>query len=169
MRKILPVILVSATLCTICPAQNVEPKAYSVCQAIDQAWALNGRTVVIRGFFGGTEFHGHFISQSTNDDPCPGWRAKYLTSPSAIVLGSYGSTASRQAVARVLSPCLDIYRVQGFKRYSAEVLGVFRRKRLFPLVFRRSDGSYVGWYSTGFGEGAGYPFMLVATAAKCAM
>jgi len=159
----------SFSLSAECGAQGAELKTYSVCQAINQAASINGKAVVIRGLFGGTEFHGGFLSQTLSDDPCPGWRSKYLTSPSAILLGSDATTGSRKAVANILSPCFIAYRSRAFRRYPVEIVGIFWRKSSFPLIFRRPDGSYVGWYSTGFGEGSGYPFMLVATAAKCAM
>lgn len=168
MRKILQLTLAASAIAAAASvAIAAEAKPYSVCQVVDQAGTLAGKTITVRGLFGGTTFHGHFVAQGSGDDPCPGWRARFLTSPSVILLGAGPTAADRADVIEKLTPCLDAYREARFTRYRVEIVGVLRRKSRFPLIFRRPDGSYISWYSTGFGEGSGFPLMLEVKGAKC--
>ena len=121
----------------------------SVCEALDQVGALNGTEVRIRGLLGGSFLHGLGIFQNpVTVDPCPGWRARFLTAPSAIAL--YWNARDWPNGL----PCAEAYRAGGFQRLHVVVQGVLVKRSRIPLIYRKSDGTYRSLYNTGYPPGA---------------
>jgi hypothetical protein len=167
MRKVLSLGFIALAVVACDQPAPADDRTYSVCEVLNDAEFLNGKTITVEGLFGGTQFHGYFIAQTTADDPCGGWRARYLTAPSALLLGADMTMQSQAAATKALTPCVAAYRQRNFKRYRIKVRGTVVRKSRFPLIFRRRDGSYTGWYRTGFGEDSAFPLMLVINSAAC--
>jgi hypothetical protein len=137
-----------------------EQRPYSVCEALNGADTA-GRAIAVRGLFGSGFGHALQLSQDTGNDPCRGWRARFLTAPSAIAL-----TWDEADTAAVV-PCLERYRSEG-RRVPAEFGGTLLRKSRLPLIFRRADGTYYGLNDTGYGNTGVYAAMLKIRTARCA-
>ena len=136
-----------------------------VLDVLNERADLVGKTIAVRGLFDGSLQHGYMVRQGPDSEPCPGWRARFLTAPSMIPL-DLGLTESKTMDHGVLS-CVDAARRKG-SGLTVEIVATVLRKSKYPLIFRRTDGLYFGMFGTGFGPNSQYPLMLLVHSAKCA-
>lgn len=132
----------------------------SVCQALNSVG--DHHEVVVRAeVFGG--IHGLFIREGMNDDPCPGWPLRLFTVPSVIALefvSSHGVqlTEEQRRLNRDLLTRLHKLRARDELKHYPITLGGVLVRNFWPLIFRRTDGSYRGF---GMGPDEAYPVILV--------
>ena len=161
MRQIHEVLALLSLVAGVHAAEPPAERVYSVCEVVDHSGRLVGQTITVRGFLDGS-----FVNQGLTRDPCPGWRSRYFTSPSAIILSLGGKTESPEAVA--LWRCIVLFREGGYTPLQAEITGTLVKKSPFPVIFRRPNGSYYSLFGSGFGpQGSGYPLQLMVKGAKC--
>ena len=134
----------------------------SICEALNSAF--DHQAVLIHGAIGSTR-HTTYLFEGTGQDPCPGWRKRFFTAPSAIpiVVGSYSGV---HVPDKLFRDYLDFeQRLKSLQRANPSasnmvtIGGVLIRSR-WPLIFRRADGGYVGW---GEGLDGGSAALLVVT------
>jgi hypothetical protein len=144
----------------VTPIGVAQSTPLSVCQALNSVG--DHHEVIVRGeVYGG--IHGLFIKEGVNDDPCPGWPRRMFTLPPEIALefiSSYGVrlTEEQRRLNRNLIKRLYKLRAQGQLKHHPITLGGVLVRNLWPLLFRRSDGSYRGF---GMGSDNAYPVILV--------
>jgi hypothetical protein len=127
----------------------------SVCQTLDQSLRLNGRTVRVRGFLGGSTQHGFFLFHAPDysSEPCRGWPRTFLTAPAILDLGSAKEPGLRPSrleqdrIDRVFQKMRDKERRLDFSPVAVEVTGRLRRK-WFAISLRWPGSPWVG---NGFG------------------
>ena len=154
--------LIAAIGAVLAQPMKAEMHVRSVCDALNSA--ADRQAIVIHAVIASNR-HGTFLVEGTGQDPCPGWRRRFLTAPSAIplVFGSYSGVhvpddLSRENMAFILRlkrPAKEDPRT----RLVVTARGVLIRKR-WPLIFRMADGSYCCW---GEGIGGGSASVLVLT------
>jgi hypothetical protein len=139
LRLALPILL---GLAVTLPAM-AQREPLSVCQMLNSA--RERQEVTVRGVIRGGR-HGYFLTESTGDEPCPGWPKRYFTSPSVVYLNLFASfgvqlTDDEKRLNLDLLRRLAPLRVGTLNSYGVTVSGVFA-KRPWLRTFRHADGTY---------------------------
>lgn len=140
----LGMILLMGTIWT--PSMSAQTRPLSVCEALSSVG--DRQHVNIRAAISST--HGTYLYEGTGQEPCPGWRRRFFTAPSAIPLaiGSYsGVHVPEDQVRLTLDFLIHLkarQRENPSARYVVTASGVFVRKR-WPLLFRGAGGTYCCW------------------------
>jgi hypothetical protein len=152
------------TLCflLIACAASAQTKTLSVCEALDSG--VDGQEVVLRGVIAGESHHGFGLSEGIDGDPCPGWRRRFLTTPSFILFDYFSHlgvhlTKEQEQLNLYFLRRLSFLLSPNTSRSGVKIKGVLVRKP-WPLIFRRQDGTYWG---NGFGQDGWCPTVLVIT------
>ena len=145
-------------------SMNSQTRPMSVCDALNSAG--DHQVVVIHAAIASNR-HQTFLFEGTGRDPCPGWRKRFFTAPSAIPI-AIGSYPGVHVSDRVFRANLDfVQRLRGLQeanpsaRHRATVSGILVRARWFP-IFRSANDVYCCW---GEGADGGYAAVLVVTSA----
>ena len=160
--RILPVLLLLAFAGPVGKAQSAVS---SVCELLDNA--QNDQVVVVRAL-AWSHIHGAFLSDRLSGDPCPGWRTRILTAPSALPLTSSPNAGVRLTAEQKRLGWDFLLELRSFSRRNpgqplpVTITGAIVRKSS-PMIFRRADGEYWG---NGFGPSGGFPAVLVIQSAK---
>jgi hypothetical protein len=143
---------------------RAQVRALSVCQALNSA--ADHQRVLIHAAIASTQ-HQTYLFEGNGRDPCPGWRKRFFTAPSAIPI-VFGSYSGVHVSDNLLRDNLEfVQRLKGLQKADPSALrmvkigGVLIRKR-WTLVFRRANQAYVGW---GEGLDGGSAALLVVTSA----
>ena len=138
-------ILVFAAFAGIAAAQTTP---ISVCEMLNSA--TEHQHLTVRGEVMGEPHHGYYLGEEGLDgDPCPGWRRRFLTSPSALRLGLFSNFGVQLTQAQADSNLAFLRRLNMVSRGSVircnvTVEGVFARQPSFWMI-RRSNGAYQCW------------------------
>jgi hypothetical protein len=142
---------------------HAEQRQLGVCEALKSG--EDHQTVEIRATIAATN-HSVLLYEGDAHEPCPGWRSRFLTAPSAILLlfGSYPGIQVSGDTTREIDDFLNriraLQRAEPSARRIVTVRGVLIRKRL-PLMIRGVDGVYCCW---GEGVNGDFGAALVVTA-----
>jgi hypothetical protein len=130
----------------------------TVCEVLDNSKQLNGSMVTVHGYLQGSSRHGYslYASAEGRDDPCPGWRRRYLTAPSIIELGEALEPTGATSYAALITETKRRASGGDFASIRVEVVGQLIRKDFF-FINKQSEGGFAG---NGFGENGGRAVIL---------
>lgn len=153
--------LVTLTLAAWPQSLSAQPRPLGVCEALNSA--VDHQAVVIHANLALTP-HLTYVFDGTADEPCPGWRKRFITAPAAIpiLIGSYSEVRVPDSLRNDLTNFLLHLRgrtVNRSGRFMVTISGVLIRKP-WLLTFRGATGEYVGW---GEGLYGGFAALLVVT------
>jgi hypothetical protein len=140
-----------------------QTQPMSVCQMLDSA--ADHQEVVARVKIAGSHHHGFWLTEGPNVDPCPGWRKRFFTAPSALIpivssrFGVHLTPEEERAGRDFLNRLFDLSRrdTRATNDLTVTLKGVFVRKA-WPWIFRGRSGDWVG---NGFGPSGGCAAVFV--------
>jgi hypothetical protein len=138
---------------------SAEERPLSVCEALNKS--ADHQRVVIRAKIAIS--HQIYLFEGTGQDPCPGWRKRFFTAPSAIPLlfGSFSGVPVSDEVRRTSTDfVLRLRKTDRATDHIVTATGVLLRKP-WPLSFRAADGTWGGWGS-GIDGGSGSILVLTS-------
>lgn len=132
----------------------------SVCTALSKSAVLTSK-VAVYGKLIGSSRHGFALSKETKQEPCEGLGGRFMSWPPTIALKlpSEGRAAQLAYDKSRLVLALAQERIDSgnFSPLDVLVTGTLERSR-FPIVWRRSDGSYSGFE---YGPDGQFPVAIV--------